>query len=166
VSCATWTSRRIRFGSQRGIRRRRPIVTESTGRDASPVIAGSSCDEAIQGPRDAAPGIFAALAMTAGSWLVYFWASPYCRSQMAGRISAPRPGLDQGGIWSRLSPTRSHRRAARQHHFAPGLPDDSSRWARCKTVNAPPISAGPNWFSPFGGRLLTAPVMRRSYCGQ
>jgi hypothetical protein len=37
--------------------RRRPIITESTGRDASPVIARSSCDEAIQGPRDAAPGL-------------------------------------------------------------------------------------------------------------
>ena len=35
-------------------------------------LRGSSCDEAIEGPRDAALDRFAALAMTGGEWLVYF----------------------------------------------------------------------------------------------
>ena len=34
------------------------------------------------------------------------------------------------------------------------------------SVNAPPITAGTNLSSPFGARLLTAPVVRRSNCGQ
>src|SRR5271156_6285821 len=38
--------------------RRRPIITKSIERETPPsVIARSSCDEAIQGPRDVAPGL-------------------------------------------------------------------------------------------------------------
>ena len=37
--------------------RRRPKLPNRLDGDASPVIARSSCDEAIQGPRDAAPGL-------------------------------------------------------------------------------------------------------------
>jgi hypothetical protein len=33
-------------------------------------------------------------------------------------------------------------------------------------LNAPKIEAGPNLSSPFGARLLTAPVMTRLYYGQ
>ena len=42
----------------------------------------------------------------------------------------------------------------------------SSRCAFCRTLKASNISAGPRWSSPFGGRLLTASVITRSYCGQ